>query len=355
MPDACLKSKPVGLLACALFLFLSLISPGQSRSQEVPDTSRVAISGTVYNSWDGRPVDGAEVRFSGTDFASRTDTEGAFHLQDLLRGTYLMVVTAPGFQELRVSLRVVQDGSLNVPLEPLTASPGSGPVARVVGRIRAVEGGDGVEGAEVTLAGVQGFQVSGPNGEFEFSHVPQGMTTISVRYLGRAPLTDDLEVSGDGTLELDIRLAVEPVELEPMVVTVTPRDGYLEDMGFYNRRDKGYSGQQISQEFIEERDPRDLGDVFQSMPGVRVDYDGYGRFEVRMRRAIRLNSGGGCYPKLLIDDVPSEIGWLQNIPPQRVAGIEVYSGTNAPLRYNDPCGVILIWTRRGNRGGGNVP
>jgi hypothetical protein len=104
--------------------------------------------------------------------------------------------------------------------------------------------------------------------------------------------------------------------------------------------------------FIEARAPRDLGDIFNSVPGVRVDYNGMGGFEVRMRRAIRLSSGTGCYPKLLIDDVPAEVGWLQNIPPHRVEGIEVYSGSNAPLRYNDPCGVILVWTRRGDPGGG---
>jgi hypothetical protein len=266
-----------------------------------------------------------------------------------------MVVTAPGFQELRVSLRVVQTGSLNVPLEPLSASSASGALVRILGRIRAVEGGNPVQGAEVTLSGIPGFQVTDSEGRFEFRDVPQGTTTIGIRVLGREPMTDEVEVSGDGSTELDIRLAADPVEIDPMVVTVRPRSGYLEDMGFYERRDKGYSGQLISQEEIDERDPRDLGDIFASIPGVRVDYAGVGGFQVRMRRAIRFGSGGGCVPKLLIDDVPSEIGWLQDIPPHRVAGIEVYSGTNAPLRYNDPCGVILIWTRRGNPGGLQSP
>lgn len=343
-------------LALAGLLMALLVPSRSAEGQEPPDTSRITITGTIYDGWTGRPVVGADVRFSGTDFAAGTDEEGAFTLDQLLAGNYLLVVTAPGYQEMRATLRVVQTGSLNIPLEPLTGGLDPTRTARIVGRVRETESPRPVEGAEVTLSGVPGFQVTDGDGRFEFSGVPMGVTELSIRVMGRDPLADDVEVREPGTLELDIRLSPNPVELEPMVVTATARDGYLEEMGFYNRRDGGYSGQVMDREFIEARAPRDLGDIFNSVPGVRVDYNGTGGFEVRMRRAIRLSSGTGCYPKLLIDDVPAEIGWLQNIPPHRVEGIEVYSGSNAPLRYNDPCGVILVWTRRGDvRGSGGQP
>jgi len=349
---------PPGRAFFPLFVAFSLavVGPGNAVvGQEVPDTTRITISGTVYDSGTFEPVLGVDIRFSGTDFASGTDEEGQFHLQGLLAGTYLLVVTAPGYQELRVSLRVVQTGSMNIPLEPLSAGVGTARAARIIGRVRAAESSRPVEGAEITLSGVQGFQVTGSDGRFEFPSVPQGFTTLTVRHMGREPMTDEVEVPGPETLELDIRLVPDPVELDPMVVTVTRRSPYLEDMGYYERRDKGYSGRQITREFIDEREPRTMGDLFQAIPGVRVDYDGYGRFQILMRRAIRLSSGGGCVPKVLIDDVPSDVGWLQSIQPHRVEGVEVYSGANAPLRYNDPCGVILVWTRRGDRGGGVTP
>jgi hypothetical protein len=277
-------------------------------------------------------------------------------MDGLQAGAYLLVVRAPGYQELRITLRVVQTGSLNIPMEPL--SPGAHPTraARILGRVREAESSHPVEGAELTLSGVPGFQVTGSDGRFEFAAVPQGFTTLSVRHLGREPMTDDIEVAGTGTLELDIRLAPDPVELEPMVVTVTRRNSYLEDMGFYQRREKGYSGQYVSRELIEERDPRTMADIFNAVPGTRVMYDGLGRFLVTVTRGIRFtDSGEGCVPKVFIDDVPSDVGWLEDLQPSRVEGMEVYSGVNAPLRYNDPCGIILVWTRRGERGAGLAP
>ena len=91
-----------------------------------------------------------------------------------------------------------------------------------------------------------------------------------------------------------------------------------------------------------------------SVPGVRVNYGGSGDFQVRMRRAVRLDNSAetGCIPLVYLDDVPVEVGWLENVLPDRIAGMEIYSGAGAPIQYNDPCGVILVWTRRGERGGG---
>ena len=91
-----------------------------------------------------------------------------------------------------------------------------------------------------------------------------------------------------------------------------------------------------------------------SVPGVRVDYGIAGSFQVRMRRAVSLDSSAqvGCVPLVYLDDVPVQVEWLENVVPNRIAGLEVYSGAGSPIQYNNPCGVILVWTRRGERGGG---
>jgi hypothetical protein len=319
--------------------------------QEVPDTTRVTISGTIYDARSMGPVREANLRFAGTSVTAAANAAGEFSLGGLLTGTYLLVVAAPGYQELRVNLQVVRTGSLNIPLEPVGGDGGPVRTNRVIGRVREVESGRPMMGAEVTLSGVRTFQVTGSDGKFEFPEVPQGFTTLTISHMGRTPMTDELEVEGTETLELDVLLSPEPVELDSMVVTVTRRNSYLEDMGFYDRIEKGYSGQQIDRDFIEERGSRSMGDIFQGIPGVRVSYDGLGRFQVLMARAVRFSSGDGCSPRLLIDDLPSDIGWLQDLQPQRVEAIEIYGGANAPLRYNDSCGVILVWTRRGDRGG----
>jgi hypothetical protein len=328
-------------------------------AQVVPDTSRVTISGIVVDRWSSRPIPNAVVRFAETDFQARTDAKGEFTLENLLRGSYFLMVDAPGYQPRRGGLRVIRTGSLQIPMDPtgevqlLTAPPPRSPGSRVLGRVVEMESGRAMEGAEVSLEGVQESRITDSGGRFEFESAPSGRQAVSVTTLGRAPLSETVEVTPGQTLEMEIRLAAQPVEVDPMVVTATPRSSYLEQMGYYNRRDQGYSGQFVSREAIAERDPRSLGDILAVTPGVRVQYGAAGGFEVRLRRAIQISQSGGvgCVPAVYLDDVPVDVGWLQNIPPDRVDGMEIFTGANAPLRYNDPCGVILIWTRRGEPGG----
>lgn len=340
-------------------LLLGTMGVSTAAGQDPPDTARVNISGTVVDRWSGLPVPNAFVRFAETDFQARTNAQGEFTLENVLRGSYLLFVDAQGYRPQRGDLRVVRTGSLQIPMDPegaihLLTTPPQGPDARVLGRVLEMESGKAVEGAEVFLQGVPDLRITDSRGRFEFESAPPGWRTMSVATLGRAPLSDSVEVAAGQTVEMEIRLAVQPVEVDPMVVTATPRSPYLEEMGFFYRRDQGYSGQFVNRESIIERDPRSLGDILAVMPGVRVQYGGAGGFEVRIRRAIQISQSGGvgCIPAVYLDDIPVEAGWLHNIPPDRVEGMEVFTGANAPLRYNDPCGVILIWTRRGERGSG---
>jgi len=347
-------------VAVGLCLFLSLGFPPTLSAQVEPDTSRVTISGMVVDRWSGLPIPNALVRFVDTDFAARTNAGGEFVLESVLRGSYFLRVDATGYRSEQGGLRVIRTGSLTIPLEPtgeVQVLPSDRPVpgTRILGRVVEMESGKVLEGAEVTLSGAAGSRITDSGGRFEFQSAPPGTQTVSVSTLGRAPLSDTVQVLAGQTLEVEIRLAVQPVEVDPMVVIATPRNPYLEEMGFYYRRDQGYSGQFVSRETIVERNPRSLGEILSTTPGVRVQFGGAGGFEVRLRRAIQISASGGvgCIPAVYLDDVPVDAGWLQNIPPDRVEGLEVFTGANAPLRYNDPCGVILVWTRMGERGGGS--
>lgn len=340
-------------------LLLCAFERSPSAGQEPPDTARITISGIVVDRWSGQPISNALVRFAETDFQATTDAQGEFTLGGILRGSYLLLVNAPGYIPQQGTLRVMRTGSLRIPMDPtgevqVLTNPPAGPGTRVLGRVVEMESGRPLEGAEVSLGGMSDSRITDSNGRFEFASAPPGWRRVSVTTLGRAPLSDSVEVAATQTLEMEIRLAIRPVEVDPMVVIATPRNAYLEDMGYYHRRDQGYSGQFVNREAIVERDARTLGDILAVVPGVRVQYGGAGGFEVRLRRAIQISQSGGvgCVPAVYLDDVPVDVGWLQNIPPDRVEGMEVFTGANAPLRYNDPCGVILVWTRRGERGRG---
>mgnify|MGYP006280813473 CR=1 FL=1 len=355
-------------LRCAtLCALLSTIGPLLSpvAGQEKADTGRVTIHGTVIDQESGEAVPGASIRFTDTDFHARSDSLGRFTLTGLLRGAYYLVVEAQGYEARGGTIQVIRSGNLTLPLEAtdvwtrtdtLPGAPAggkAGPTSRIVGRVVEMETGKAVEGAEVRLTEDAGTRVTDGRGHFEFERVAGGLVPLSVSHLGRAPVEDSVRIIPGTTVELAIRLAVEPVELDPMIVVATLRDPYLVEMGFFKRREMGYNVRQITRQLIEERDPRSLGDLLVSVPGVRVDFGGPGGIRVRMGRVIRLDASGeaGCVPAVYLDDVPVDVGWLQDIPPDRVAGMEIFSGANTPIQYSDPCGLILVWTRRGERGG----
>jgi hypothetical protein len=334
-------------------------SPIWLAGQLPTDTVRVTIHGRVVDAVTGFGVEGAQVRFADTDFNTLSSSLGEFTLPGVLRGAYVIEVAAFGYKVRRSSIRVIRPGEVNLTLEPETTLRQSGRSSqggdsKVLGQILAMETGDPVQGAEVLLEGALGFRVTDDDGEFEFPAVAPGMAALTVTFLGRAPLVDSVMIAPGTTVELEIRLGVEPVPMDPMSIVATSRDPYLEDMGFYNRVGRGYDGQVITQEDIQERAPRTLGDLLVSVPGVRVDYGVAGSFQVRMRRAVRMDSSAesGCVPLVYMDDIPVDVGWLENVLPSRVAGLEIYSGAGTPIQYNDPCGVILVWTRRGDPGSG---
>ncbi|MDP2955413.1 MAG: carboxypeptidase regulatory-like domain-containing protein [Longimicrobiales bacterium] len=331
---------------------LGLLAPPGATGQIPPDTTLLTITGVVFDRGSGAPIPGAQIRFAGAEIQATTGDDGRYAIVGLPRGTYQMEVDAVGYRSLHGGLRMLRSGELNLPMDPVAGGAPGGRPSRIVGHVLEMESGDPLEGAEITVAGRASSQVSNGEGHFEIGELAPGTHTLSVRYLGRAPVQAEVEVPAEGTLEVEIRLAVEPVELAPMVVTAVPRNSYLEDMGFYDRRDAGLSGTQFTRQTLEEKDPRSLAELLVSVPGIRVMPGELGRFQVRMRRAISLAAGGGegCFPALFVDDVRSDVGWLQDLDPARIEAMEIYSGANAPLRYNDACGVILVWTRRGQRG-----
>jgi hypothetical protein len=66
----------------------------------------------------------------------------------------------------------------------------------------------------------------------------------------------------------------------------------------------------------------------------------------------------GCEPALFIDGArykdrapvgPAEQEYIDDwniLAPLTIEAVEIYTGAAAPIEFQHPCGVILIWTRR---------
>lgn len=230
-----------------------------------------------------------------------------------------------------------------VPLAAQEVLPG-----RIVGRVVDQDKGTPVEGAELRIRGTGLLRVSDRLGKFEFEAVPVGARVLEVSHLSYRVRTDSLQVLPQRTLEVTVMLSPDPLLLEPLVVSV--RSKVLEASGFYLRREQGLSGVLLTREQIQERNPARFTDLFVSIPGVRLAHrDGVGGSAVVFPRG-NLMDGETCFPDVWVDGIITTIVDLDQFNPDQVEGLEVYQGAGTPLRYNSPCGAILIWTHIPVRG-----
>jgi len=236
-------------------------------------------------------------------------------------------------------------------------------MARVVGRVIDQETKRPISGAAVMIDG-QGRAISDEAGWFTLDGIPGGAQQIRIDMLGYGARTESLTLRAGQTLQLEVTLAREAIALAPVEVLI--RSEFLEARGFYEREREG-TGTHITRAEIERKNSRQLTDILRDVPGVRLYNLESGR------RHVRLNRGSpndipvfdprqafvfaGCEPDLYIDGqlfrerIPRDAteqkvtAW-DVIAPEQIEGIEVYAGPNAPLQYQSPCGVVLVWTRR---------
>ena len=158
--------------------------------------------------------------------------------------------------------------------------------------------------------------------------------------------------------------AIEQVVSEGINVNVTLlfsvkryRDvlsAHLEGVGYYLRQDVGF-GRFITEQDIEEFRPLLITDIFRIEPSVQhLFIPGENRWAVIFRGAARMRfiPNTPCFPRLVLDGNRLDSYDMDNlVHPDDVAGIELYpSGHGAPVRYaglGAPCGIIIIWTKRG--------
>jgi hypothetical protein len=228
--------------------------------------------------------------------------------------------------------------------------------ARVEGHVLDEESGQGIERVEVRL--IRGEldlgRVTDGWGYFAFPHVQPGVYELLVNHLAYGTRRDTIEVTGGQLYDLDLRLAMQPIELERLVVQavrwqVSPR---LWD--YYERVDHGH-GSYITRDEIERRQPLRVTQLIAEMPGVTLlNRPGPGSYIVlsRYRRFDPNGRPGPCFPIVYLDGFRLRDASLDDLVlPSDIEGIEVYKGlAEYPGEFASPdarCGVVAVWTRSG--------
>jgi hypothetical protein len=342
------------------FALLAVVTSHEHASAQ----DRVTISGTVLDAVSGQPIEGVEVSLRDMGLIVLTDSLGGFTLAEVPLGPHDLAIRREGYEERSGRLRVDQAGEMTLRMNPV-GDPNVEKMTRILGRIRDADGGDGLEGASVSFPQLRLARVSDADGRFAFQDVPPGEYTMRVELLGYATREEVVAVVGGKILTLDLTLSVEPIELDPIEISVEARNFDLEMTGFYERRNTS-SGTFITRERIEDRAPLFTTDIFQGLAGVKV-IGGLGMgtqkaVVVAGSRALSFTTEPGrCFPSVWIDGQLVHQGsagpggegpaFLDNlINPEEIAGVEIYaSSAQVPVQYNlfSACGVIVLWTRQG--------
>ena len=175
-------------------------------------------------------------------------------------------------------------------------------------------------------------------GRFELEDLEPGLVEIRFTHLSYAPRRTTLVVQSERTVEVNVPMSTQPIELEGIEVTV--RSAYLERNGFYRRARQSFVRQFTSAD-LDAIDAVYLSNVLFRVPGVVVRKGPNGA-QAWNRRGFT----GGCPMGVYLDNVPMRGFDLDMFSPWNLEAVEVYRGISTPIFYGGGCGVILLWTKR---------
>ena len=377
----------------------------------IEEATRAVVAGTVWDSVANSPLRGANVYLVGTNIGATTDANGRYRIPNIGPGVYELsfrheraerfgFVAAPVQIELERGAmgsvdfvlprkavgtltaeevaRLDSIASLGQSLgidwasqldRPRDRPSGRREVGRLLGRIVDHETDEPLADVVVELQGTEFRAQTNDKGEFRFTNVPVATYLLTARALGYMPQDNSLDVQPNKYLDVTLRLARTAIPLDTLNVAVEEGSLWLEQNGFFDRRDTGgFGGHFITQADLLRRNTDWLTDLLEDVPGVRVVHDqGPGKRSIRFNQ--RSGAGAWCEPDLYVDgmlyrnsspptvtdgsgtryvDPPNKVDDFNVAPASNIAAAEVYVGTNVPSRFSNAanCGVVVIWLKR---------
>ncbi len=347
------RRGPVAAVLLPVALALLSSHSGADAQERPREGDLVTITGTVVDAVTREPIESVIARLSGTGFIAETDVAGRFTLSNIRAGSYQLFLSHPDYHPSAGDFNIMRSGEFETSLRPAYGGIRDELMTGIIGVVSDNRGDNPIDRASVYIATGRRGASTDTRGRFVLDDLTPGLKTVRVSALGYVTRTELIEVEPDRVTNVRLSLSADPVELDPITVTVERREIVLQDVGFYTREAEGF-GEFIDREEIENRVPSEMSDLFTRIPGADLRGDAWNPLE----RYVILRGGRaeGCFPRVVLDgvvmsgggDTPAALD--QMLDPQAVAGVEVYvSGTGVPPQYagtGASCGLIVIWTRR---------
>lgn len=372
------------VVACAAAVVPTL-APAQGTAGREPG----AIVGRVLES--GRPASGVRVLAVAAGYSETTGGDGRFRMDDVPPGVHLLTVVHPDFGTDSVRATVADGTTTGLTLRygegervrstlhlgglPDYDAGVGGEAAtgrsRVVGELIDRKSSEPIASASVRLPDLGRQAQSSDEGRFVFDSLPAGRYTVRIDHVRYGTQTAEVQVPRRRTVDAEIRLAPQAIEMDPIQVSVDVRSPSLTSAGYYQRRDWGEKtgyGHFLEHEELDRRGNR-LSNALGTIPNLKI-----GQFGSTLSGSAKLpyfprhrNFAGACLPAVYLDGQkitgsgpaeevgvqfgPRGIDALANLA--EVAAVEVYpspSATAGEFQGADSnCGVVVIWTGRGTR------
>ena len=237
---------------------------------------------------------------------------------------------------------------------------GSAAAQTIRGRVLDAGSGEAIPAASLVALGENRRPVSRARTDADGAFVLQlrapGTYSIQGARTGYGTaVSQTVTLAAGETLEVELRLSVQPLAVEPLTVTARrepPRVRALEMNGFYRREALGF-GKFLRREDVAPNRTMSVAQALSRVQGARVLSAGAGREYVYFARAGM--GGNVCLPLLYVDGVQVAYKFLSgmdinsSVQPDHIDAIEIYrSRLETPVQFQiagAACGVIVIWTR----------
>lgn len=316
-----------------------------------------ALAGVVTDSLTGVPLPRAIVtarparRRPGDPPALevRTDESGYYRFCTLPAGREVQVRAQFGQSSGGSAAVTLDEGEADVrDLVLLLSAEGA-----LVGRVLDPASGRPLAGAVVSVLGTGARQVTDSAGTFVLDELPPGRHLVTTEHLGYEPRTDSVTVFSQETVDIEVRLATDAIEVEGLTVTARTRFGRTSVA--VDKRMDVYTRAEI--EPILAR-TQSMGDLLRNMnaPGLNVrevqiaDASGVVVPGLCVEVSRRTMGSVGCaQAAVFVNDIimPNPDQILMNLDPGSIDRIEILGPIDAQFQFGSMAGngAVLIYTR----------